>query len=62
MWDEWPLRLMIAAYVAFLLVLLVITIALTLTRTRSGRGRCVSADHSGVSIEPQVDDRAGGGQ
>jgi hypothetical protein len=36
--DEWPLRLMIGAYVVFLLVLLVVVIALTRTRTRSGRG------------------------
>ena len=38
MWDEWPLRLMIGAYVVFLLVLLMVVIALTRTRTRCGRG------------------------
>jgi hypothetical protein len=37
MWDEWPLRLMIAAYVAFLLMLIVITIALARTPATNAR-------------------------
>lgn len=51
--DELPLRLMIAAYVAFLLVLIVIAIALARISTPGESGYLPGAAGPGNSSPPQ---------